>query len=297
MSVLDGEPPVRLSAGTAEAVLLPGLGAAVASLTVDGQDLLVPRTDDMPGPLGAGSFALVPWANRIAGGDFRFGGRERQVRLNFHPESNALHGVGWLSTWTVTEEEDASATLVHRHAADGDWPFAYEAVQRFALDADGLSTTLAVTNTGEEAMPVSLGFHPYLPAPEGSTLTAAVRDVWLTDQKLIPDEKVPAARLADPTSGPEIGTLPFVDNCFTGWSGEAVLAAPGLPAIRVSAPAPAGFVHIYAPGEAFVCAEPVTAMPDAVNRAEAADETGLRILAPGERMEIAMRIERVAADA
>lgn len=293
MSVLEGEPPVRLAIGTAEAVLLPGLGAAVASLTIDGQELLVPRTDDMPGPLGAGSFALVPYANRIKGGDFRFGGRTRELRLNHHPETNALHGVGWQSIWTVTEEEDAAATLVHRHAADGDWPFDYEAEQRFALDDDGLSITLAVTNTGEEAMPIGLGFHPYLPAPEGAILTAEVRDVWLSDRNLIPERKAPAADLADLTPGRDVADLPFIDNCFAGWRGEAQLSAPGLPTIRVTASEPATFLHVYAPGEAFVCVEPVTAMPDAVNRPEPATETGLRTLAPGESLELSMRIERL----
>jgi aldose 1-epimerase len=75
----------------------------------------------------------------------------------------------------------------------------------------------------------------------------------------------------------------LVDHCYTGWPGTAritrvegdiVLEADGAAALHVYVP----------PGQDFFCAEPVTAMPDAVNRGEA--ET----LAPGDRTRIAMKI-------
>ncbi|MEL7218992.1 MAG: hypothetical protein AAGK01_11250, partial [Pseudomonadota bacterium] len=47
------------------------------------------------------------------------------------------------------------------------------------------------------------------------------------------------------------------------------------------------FTHVYSPpGEEFFCVEPVSHIPDAVNSALSNDETGLRILKPGEEFEV-----------
>ena len=75
----------------------------------------------------------------------------------------------------------------------------------------------------------------------------------------------------------------LVDHCYTGWGGRAVIARHDGDVVLTADGAPA--LHVYVPpGEDFFCAEPVTAMPDAVNRGEAA------VLAPGARMAIGMRI-------
>ena len=59
--------------------------------------------------------------------------------------------------------------------------------------------------------------------------------------------------------------------------------------ISVTASEELRFLHLYMPrGEPFFCAEPVSAMPNAFNRQEPAELTGLRILAPGESCSVSM---------
>lgn len=47
------------------------------------------------GVRAAACYPLVPFANRIAGGQLPVGGRIFALRANFPPERHAAHGVGW----------------------------------------------------------------------------------------------------------------------------------------------------------------------------------------------------------
>ncbi len=85
---------------------------------------------------------------------------------------------------------------------------------------------------------------------------------------------------------------PFVDNCYTGWQEPASIQQPeeGFRIVQ-SASAEATFLQFFTPtGADYFCAEPMSAMPDAVNRPETPPETGLRTLMPGATFSIAMSI-------
>lgn len=79
----------------------------------------------------AACYPLVPYANRIAGGQLPAAGRIYTLRANFPPEPNAVHGVGWQRAWHVARAGQRSAELVLRYKPDtpADWPFAFEARQ------------------------------------------------------------------------------------------------------------------------------------------------------------------------
>ena len=92
-----------------------------------------------------------------------------------------------------------------------------------------------------------------------------------------------ADALGDWSAGGALVRADLVDHCYTGWRGRAVIARADGDVVLTAEGARA--LHVYVPPRKdFFCAEPVTAMPDAVNRGEAAT------LAPGERMAIGMRI-------
>lgn len=154
--------PLRLAAGAWEATLLPSLGGAVATLRRSGIDILRPTPREPEGALDTACFPLVPYANRIAFGRFRFAERDIVLPRNFGDHPHTLHGVGWQRPWTVVDVRDDAATLRLTHAGDQDWPWPFEAEQRFQLEAGGMRTTLSLT-AGDVAMPAGLGLHPYFP--------------------------------------------------------------------------------------------------------------------------------------
>lgn len=274
---------MRIAAGNWAATLDPEIGGAIASLTRRGVDVLRPTPAGATGPLAFASFPLVPYANRIADGAFAFDGQDYRLPRNHVSQTHPLHGVSWLTGWSVETMDATSATLVHQHHGDAAWPWRYRATQRLALDDGGLRVALAITSDDDRAMPVSLGFHPYFTRDGVHTLAFTAKGVWRIDDGLLPTEHVEPAAFGNWSVGATVIRSDLIDNCYTGWAGSATIARDD-GVITLSATG-TPMLHLYLPpGEDYFCAEPVSAMPDAVNRG-AAD-----ILIPGERREITMTI-------
>lgn len=265
--------------------LAPEVGGAVRRFVWRGQDLLRPLPDDARDPLKAACFPLVPFANRIAHGAFSFEGHQVRLGPTLRGDPHALHGQGWLRPWRVEAADAQQAVLAYAHPpGDGGWPWPYEARQSFILADNGLHIELEVTNTGAEAMPVGLGFHPYLIAPAGACARTEVGGVWLTDATLLPEKLAAGDALADWEAGVFFPRHKLIDHCHTGWAGPLTLTAPDRPTLTLDASSDLRWLHVYAPADAaFFCAEPVSHMPDALNRPEPAPFTGLERLEPGRR--------------
>ncbi len=289
---MSGKVVLNIGAGKWAASLLPDLGGALASLRFGDVDVLRPASAGVTDPLVASSFALVPYANRIAGGRFQFGGREYRVPLNFRDHPHALHGLGWQTRWEVADRSESSATLRHSHEGGSGWPWAYQAEQRVALSEEGLSASLSITNLADEPTPFSLGFHPYFEAPEGTLLKTSVSHVWLADETCIPERRVEGNWFGDWSTGQAVDREELIDHSFGGWDGSADVIRPDLPfLVRLTASPELRNLHLYMPpGERFFCAEPVGNMPDAPNRPDADESERLRVLQPGETLRASMEI-------
>ena len=276
---------IALKDGDAQLLIDPAIGGAIARYSYRDRDVLRAAPGNARGPLDMSCFPLVPFANRIARGRFTWEGRAIQLTQNSGP--HAIHGHGWEAKWAVASQTDTRVSLQFEHRA-GDWPWAYRAELAFGLSEGALHATLALTNGDVASMPASLGFHPYFPRRPHSRLRASVVAVWLTDQTQIPTVKT--APFVDLANGIEPARAPFVDHCHTGWHGPAWIDQPD-DKLRITLSADTSFLHVFVPqGEDYFCAEPVTAMPDAVNRREPPQETGLRSLAPGATFSLSMII-------
>lgn len=272
---------MRIARGEWALDAAPERGGAILSLTRAGRDVLRPAPEGATAPLDMACFPLVPYANRIAHGRFAWVGREHRLPRNYPGQAHPLHGVGWLRPWHVTQTDEAAIAMRLDHDGDADWPWRFAAEQRLCLTPAGLSAELAIENRDDAAMPVSLGFHPYFPVATALRFDAAA--VWLTDASLLPTDAAAPDALGDWSRGGPLERANLVDHCYTGWSGTATIVGDDGETVLRGTGAPA--LHVYVPpGAGFFCAEPVSALPDAVNR-DAADT-----LAPGERRAIAMRI-------
>jgi aldose 1-epimerase len=133
-------------------------------------------------------------------------------------------------------------------------------------------------------MPAGLGWHPYFPRTPETTLTAHVNEIWLTDAEILPVSCVAPPPDRDPRRGLAVDRT-ALDNVFVGWDGHAVVTWPERAArIRLAASEPLRTLVVYTPrGQSFFCAEPVSHITDAFNRAAAGQaDTGMLTLAPGE---------------
>ena len=288
---------LRLASGALEMRIAPSIGGSIASLErVDAHGGRMPvlrGTDkDQFHIEEAACFPLVPYCNRIRNGRFTFRGREIRISRNKPSDASPLHGHGWLAVWEVLSASASEAELRYRHVPD-EWPWAYEAVQRFQLDSGGASVTLACRNLSDEPMPCGLGQHPFYPCTTETRIDTRVGHVWTVDDQVLPIERIPA-------DGRYVMENRLVceqelDNGYDQWSGEAAIRTPDWPfAVKLSSP-DARFFQFYSPkpGNFFV-AEPVSHANAALNAPESEwPSLGLRVLEAGETMSLDARFDVV----
>ena len=285
---------LTLSSGPLRLALSSSIGGAICAFDWNGEGGSRPILRECHSPLenvlDAACFPLVPYVNRIRDGRFTFRGREVRLQPNMAGDPSPLHGQGWLNPWTVEIRREASAALSYRHEP-GEWPWSYEARQKFALAEHGLWVELSCANTRSEPMPCGLGFHPYFPCSSQTRIDTRVECAWTIDEKVLPVEKVPAKGRYDLRNRVVCGQ--HLDNGFGGWGGEARMSDPDWPfELRMSSPE-AKFFQIYSPPEGGIfVAEPVTHANAALNAPESDwAELGMRVLEPGQWMSLDMRLD------
>ena len=283
-----------------------------ASLRRRGVELLG-RVEDLEAAAASGSTAgiplLHPWANRLAGLEYRAAGRDVRLDgaspiLHFDSKGLPIHGVPWSKlSWEVTASRaDAiEARLAWtRPELLAVFPFPHALELRVALTPGSLSleTTLVagplvagplVAGPGA-AVPVAFGFHPYFALP-GS------RPHWRL--RLPPMRRLELDANGIPTGQEK--AVPAMDAPLADGSWDDGFALEGeTPTLEISGGGLAisvdfleGFPYaqVYAPpGKPFVALEPMTAPTSALTTGH-----GLRTVAPGDRYRTAFRIRIEAA--
>jgi aldose 1-epimerase len=248
-----------LESDGARAIIAPGLGGRLASLVVDGSELLV---TEAPDPVLWGAFPMVPFAGRIRNGQFSFGGRDYQLERKAGP--HAIHGTVHERRWTVTAPAELSIDL------GPGWPFAGHVTQRFALSEDRFRVSL--TLEADEPMPGSIGWHPtFRRWLRGSTDapaadSAPVRLRFDADTMYVRDAAgIPTGKTAAPKPHPW-------DDCFTGPHSAPALTWPDT--LRVEITSSTDYWVVYDEPPHCVCVEPQTSIPDFVNLAPVMVEPG-----------------------
>ena len=276
-------PSFELHAGALRLAVRPDLGGCIAGLWH--RDTPILRSTEpalLVNSRQSGSFPLVPYSNRLGYRRFRWKGHDHTTQANFDDNPHSLHGVGWLRAWEVVSTSAVEVVLRYRHVADADWPFAFEATQYFTLTPQSLTVQMVVSNTGEQAQPVGLGWHPYFPKRARSRLHIELSDRWDSDATQLPVRKV-----AQPGIDSDISHLDF-DNCFEGWKGPARIRDEKF-SLQLSSSLQ--LLVVYTPQDKdYFCVEPVSHVSNAIHMADPLAH-GLRSLAPGETFDAWMKLE------
>jgi aldose 1-epimerase len=144
---------------------------------------------------------LAPWPNRLADGQYHFGGHDLQVPLTEPARATALHGLVSWDDWTVAEASADVATLVLDLPASPGYPFSLRVSVTYALTDAGLTITTTALNTGVTALPYGVGFHPWISPGEGSlddcTLQLGAENLVTVDDRLLPTGTTPVADRMD----------------------------------------------------------------------------------------------------
>jgi aldose 1-epimerase len=291
----------EMKSGDVRVVIDEATGGAIATFTVGGVEILRPVADfrlEAEHGKAVGGYPLIPYANRIANGRFSFGGEDFQLGLNFAGHPHSLHGNAWMRVWNVVSADRAHVhlSLDHRPPQDpvAQWPYAYHAELVFNLDEDGLTVEILLRNDDARPFPAGIGLHPYARDP-GTTLQFDADTVWRNGADALPEAREAVAHHWDFSTTREVSGLP-IDECYAGWGGEAVVHFPSAKlGLAIESGLPFDHIQLYTPlGRDYFGLEPVSNMPDAINRMEQVSDNGLKVLQPGAELEgeILFRITR-----
>lgn len=268
--------------------------ALVAEIDPLGAQLSVLRDRDARDLLWNGDAAV--WASRapilfpivgtLAGGGYRLDGRSFAL---------ARHGFARGKRFEVVATTGSSATfrLQADDATLAVYPFRFELEVSYALASSTLSVSASVRNTGDGAMPASIGFHPGLrwPLPYG-----APREAHFIEFEA--DEPAPIRRIsAEGLLRPEAFPTPVANRrlmladdlfrddvvIFDRLNSKSLRygAATG-PVIEVRFP-DAQYLGVWTkPGAPFICIEPWQGISDPVGfAADFTRKPGVFSVAPG----------------
>ncbi|MBH5135260.1 aldose 1-epimerase [Streptomyces sp. PU10] len=238
--------PITLTAGDAEATVLPGNGGRIGGLRVGGTELL--RQGER-----YGCFPMVPWCGRIRDGRFSDGAVVHQMPLNSPP--HAIHGTARDAAWRTARVTANEAVLTYD--LTDPWPYTGRVTQVIALAGDALTLTMSV-ETYESSFPAQVGWHPWfnrtLDGENGTGVEIAFDPAWQEERG---DDHLPTGNRVDPKPGPW-------DDCFGMPDGvDVTLTWPGRLALKVTSREQ--WAVVYDEQEAAVCVEPQTGPPNGLN--------------------------------
>ncbi|OPZ79226.1 MAG: Aldose 1-epimerase [Alphaproteobacteria bacterium ADurb.Bin438] len=235
----------------------------------------------------SGMFPLIPYSNRIRGGNFVYWGIKRNVPKN-HPELNdPIHGDAWLKEWKIEEKGENYVIMSYEHDGKNGFPFSYSVRKKLTLKNSRLSIDISIKNTGSLPMPCGVGIHPYFKKDGKVLLKFKNKTIWADETSL--NKQVPYKTDASYNfeNGKELPNEDF-DICFGGFDGHAEIIWLDKD-FSLSIDAHEDFNHIvlFSPKDSdFFCLEPVTNATDAFNLAsKGITGTGIQTIEPEEILE------------
>lgn len=281
-----------------EATFVPEVGMIGTSLRDQGEELLFQGSGIEQYRSRGATFALPllhPWANRVSAWDFRLA--DRQVRLD--PDSPITHRDGATGTaihgllaaspyWTVVDADRHTLSAELDFGAVPEYMAAFplpHAVRYTAtIEQLTLTVSLGVRATGDVAVPIAFGFHPYLTLP-GSDRRGWQIEVPVAAQALMDERQLPTGETVAVAPGELDGALGerTFDTGYPELRGEQPAFVVADDRRRLTLTHLSGYPvsQVYAPeASQFICFEPMTAPVDALVSGDR-----LRWVAPGAEFE------------
>jgi galactose mutarotase-like enzyme len=272
------------------AQFVPDGGMIGTSLTDSGVELLGQRRG-LDAYLEAGKTMgipiLYPWANRLGSNTYtaenvivELTPGENGVRAD--PSGLPIHGtLAAYPGWRVVAESGNELTAEVDFGAEqrllASFPYPHLLTVSVRLAERALTVRTTVTATGDTAVPLCFGFHPYLQVPD------AARREWIIEtpalRHLSLDEKgLPTGESSEqPAKKEPLGDNTFDDAYDQVADGAVFAVSGGERRLEVHFEQGYSAAQIFAPpGEDVVCFEPMTAPTDALSRG------GYRSARPGE---------------
>lgn len=304
---VDSIDVVRLTdaARKTELSVVPSIGNIAYEMKVNGKNLFwtpfASLADFKAKPVFCGNPFLAPWANRIDQDAYYVNGRKFLLNPelgNFRRDANGkpIHGLlSYSSAWKVKSLEggDESAEVTSRlefwryPELMAQFPFAHSIEMTYRLRAGVLEVETLLENHSEAPMPVTIGYHPYFQVHDAPRdqwkVHLAARDHLVLSDTLVPTGEREPADFSDPVSLQARQLDDVFTNLVRGPSGRAEFWVEGeRERVSVIYGPKYTVAVVYAPqGRNFICFEPMAAVTNALNLANAGKYHELQFIPPG----------------
>jgi aldose 1-epimerase len=288
-----------------EVSIVPSIGNNAFEMKVNGKNIFYfpfqTLTAFQEKPTLAGNPLLSPWANRLDHNGFYASGKHYSVdpelkNVRFDGHKQPIHGLlAFAKEWKIIRlDADANSASVESQLEFwrypdymAQFPFAHTLTMTYRLSDGVLEVETKIDNHSTEAMPVSVGFHPYF------ELHDTPRDQWKVDlpvkqEFVLSPQLVPTGAMRPFTRTSPMGLAGTqLDDVFGGLAPSAdgkvefavqggkeriaVVYGPKYPVAVVYAP----------PGKNFICFEPMSGPTNAFNLHHAGKYEALQMIAPG----------------
>jgi aldose 1-epimerase len=230
---------------------------------------------------------LAPWANRLDQDAFWANGKKYllnpglgNLRRDLHQK--AIHGLlNFSPAWkvAVVDADSDSAWATSRlefwkhPELMAQFPFAHAISMTYRLRSGELHVETSIENLSDEAMPVAIGFHPYLQLHDSPRdqwkVHLAARDHMVLNNLLIPTGESHPVAFADPHPLDASQLDDVFTNLVRGPDGLARFWVQGITErITVTYGPKYTVAVVYAPATgSFICFEPMSAITNAFNLA------------------------------
>lgn len=194
------------------------------------------------------------------------------------PHTIPIHGLVRNAAWQIADRQTQECArldvfLENTQAMLAQYPFPFSLRFSYCLNGSSLTIHQAYKNTGERPMPAAFGFHPY----------------FLLSNKQTARLEISASQYLDMQTGltcPYSGEIRLNQPEELGWLFLNVTAPQAIlhddaGSVKIAFQAPFRHLLVWTlPNAPFVCIEPWTAKPDALNTKE-----DLVCIAPGESLQ------------
>ena len=234
-------PGLLISSSNSTAVVEPENGGRVASLSVNGTELIV-GPEEGRGAFDWGIYPMAPFAGRLRDGKIRYKGTVRQMPLNAEP--HAMHGFVHDTEWRIHDKTESSVTL--RCELGDPWPWRGNLFHIISVHDWKLRMELSFAARNEQ--PMMLGWHPWFPKP--CTFTTEFGTMYERG-----DDGIPTGRLVRPRTHD-------VDDCFADPLDDPTVTVGDT---RVKLFSNCSHWVVYDRAEHGVCIEPQSGPPNGAN--------------------------------
>lgn len=237
---------IPMEAGNTKILIDLNAGARLASLNIDGLEVLVPKNDDI---LRWGSYPMAPWCGRVRDGRFDYEGQTYELPRTMPP--HAIHGTTFYRPWRQIGMGHFERDLSE------EWPWAGRAVQKIDLSENQLNLRLEVISDALP-FPASAGYHPWF--NRQLSIGGALKCHFQAESMYQRDAfDLPNGKLVKPPIGPW-------DDSFKNVQQPIVLEWPD--ALKLHLRSNTDHWVVYSEPTHALCVEPTTAPPDALNIAQ-----------------------------